>query len=65
MLKSGVVLFYIPMGIIFDKTFKRPKEMVELLKDKGLTIDDPQRTEHYQLAHKLKTLSRTYLRTII
>lgn len=47
MLKSGVVLFYIPMGIIFDKTFKRPKEMVELLKDRGLTIDDPQRTEHY------------------
>ena len=47
MLKSGVVLFYTPMGIIFDKTFKRPKEMVELLKDRGLTIDDPQRTEHY------------------
>lgn len=47
MLKSGVVLFYTPMGIIFDETFKRPKEMVELLKDRGLTIDDPQRTEHY------------------
>lgn len=47
MLKSGVVLFYIPMSIRFDKTYTSPSAIVALLKERGLEIDNLQRAEHY------------------
>lgn len=47
MLKSGVVLFLYPMSIQFDKTYTHPFEIVALLKDRGLDVGCPERTEHY------------------
>lgn len=47
MLKSGVVLFFYPMSIRFDKTYTHPFEIVALLKDRGLDVGYPERTEHY------------------
>lgn len=47
MLKSGVVLFYIPMSIHFDKTYTPFADIVGLLKKRGLDIANPQRAEHY------------------
>ena len=38
MLKSGVVLFYTTMRLLFDKSFMQPDDMVELLRHRGLEI---------------------------
>ena len=47
MLKSGVVLFYTTMRLLFDKSFMQPDDMVELLRHRGLEIENPQRVSHY------------------
>ena len=47
MLKSGVVLFYTTMRFLFDKSFMQPDDMVELLRHRGLGIENPQRVSHY------------------
>lgn len=35
------------MSVPFDKTYVPSKDIVSLLKNKGLTIDDPRQSEHY------------------
>ena len=46
-LKSGVVLFFTIMRLSFDKSFMQPDDMVELLRHRGLEIENPQRVSHY------------------
>lgn len=43
---GGRFIFY-PMSIRFDKTYTHPFEIVALLKDRGLDVGYPERTEHY------------------
>ena len=35
------------MRLLFDKSFMQPDDMVELLRHRGLEIDNPQRVSHY------------------
>ena len=35
------------MRLLFDKSFMQPDDMVELLRHRGLEIENPQRVSHY------------------
>lgn len=43
----GGRFIFIPMSILFNKAYKSPTDIVALLKGRGLSITDSQRTEHY------------------
>lgn len=43
----GGRFIFIPMSIPFNKAYKSPTDIVALLKDRGLSVTDHQRTEHY------------------
>ena len=44
---GGRFIFIPLMRLLFDKSFMQPDDMVELLRLRGLEIDNPQRVSHY------------------